>query len=464
MATAAPRPARPKRLKASEAYERGPGITRRDLKAVSDLKLKGKLKSSEKKVRAAADAAARTELLLTTDVGYLEAEGPLERTYHFRQEQIAAAVDVQSARKAFDLRLDKLGPYRSAYTRDGAFLLLGGRKGHLSLIEWQRSKIMCEVQLGETIRDVCFLNSHAMFAVAQKKDLFIYDSSGIELHCLRTHRPRVNRLAYLPYHWLLCTVGETGHLRYVDVSTGTQIAEHPTKLGACSVMTHNPANAIVHLGHGSGVVTLWSPNLPTPHVRMLCHSSPLSALAVEPSGRHMVTAALDGRIKVWDLRTYRELHTYHSVRPAHALATSARGLLAVGHGPHVEIWRDALQSKARAPYMSHLLPGSDVATLGFCPHEDVLGVGHALGFASLLVPGAGEAAIDAFEANPYASKKQRCDARAPRRRRAARVARDTRVWRRTARAHASRADPRRGAAVSRVYRRPRPRPCARVQA
>jgi U3 small nucleolar RNA-associated protein 7 len=397
-----------RRFKPSESYERGRGITRRDLKSVSDLKLKGKLRVSEKKVREAVEAAERTELLLTTEPGYLQPEGPLERTYHFRQDQIAKAVDEQSARKAFALQLDTLGPYRATYSRDGQHLLLGGRKGHLALIEWQRSKILAEVQLRETIRDVCFLHSHAMYAVAQKKDLFIYDSSGIELHALRSHRPCVHRLGFLPYHFLLATVGETGHLRYLDVSTGKQVAEHATKLGACSVMAVNPANAIVHLGHGAGVVTLWSPNLPTPHVRMLCHTAPLSGLAVDTAGRYMTTAALDGRIKIWDLRTYREVHTYHSVRPAHSLDISATGVLAVGHGPHVEMWRDAFVTKQSAPYMSHLIPGSAVATVCFCPHEDVLGVGHAKGFSSVLVPGAGEAAFDAFEANPYANKKQRC--------------------------------------------------------
>lgn len=395
-------------FKASESYARGEGITRRELKAVGDLKLKGKLRSSEKKVRAAVEAAERTELLLTTEPGYLEADGPLEKTYHFRQDQIAKAVDEQSARKAFQLTLDTLGPYRHTYSRDGQHLLLGGRKGHLALIEWQTSKILSEVQLGETVRDVCFLHSHAMYAVAQKKDLFIYDSSGIELHALRSHRPRVHKLGFLPYHFLLCTVGETGHLRYLDVSTGKQVAEHATKLGSCSVLGLNPSNAICHLGHGSGVVTLWSPNLPTPHVRMLCHTAPVSALAVEQAGHYMVTAALDGRIKIWDLRTYREVHAYHSTRPAHSLDVSATGLLAVGHGPHVEMWRDALATKQKAPYMSHLIPGSAVATVAFCPHEDVLGVGHALGFSSLLVPGAGEAAFDAFENNIFATKKQRC--------------------------------------------------------
>lgn len=74
----------------------------------------------------------------------------------------------------------------------------------------------------------------------------------------------------------------SGVLRYQDTSTGHIVAQHKTKLGPCSVMRHNPHNAVECLGHARGVVTMWTPNITTPVVKMLCHQVPLMGGAAGP--------------------------------------------------------------------------------------------------------------------------------------------------------------------------------------
>lgn len=51
----------------------------------------------------------------------------------------------------------------------------------------------------------------------------------------------------------------------------------------------------------------------------------------------MATSGLDGQMKIWDVRTYKQLQAYYTPTPASSLAISQRGLLAVGHGPHVQV-------------------------------------------------------------------------------------------------------------------------------
>jgi U3 small nucleolar RNA-associated protein 7 len=77
-----------------------------------------------------------------------------------------------------------------------------------------------------------------MFAVAQKKYLYIYDNQGIELHQMRDHiEPSI--LEFLPYHFLLCTATKLGYIKYLDISNGKEIAECKTRRGEATCLRVN---------------------------------------------------------------------------------------------------------------------------------------------------------------------------------------------------------------------------------
>lgn len=152
-------------------------------------------------------------------------------------------------------------------------------------------------------------------------------------------------------------------------------------------MAQNPYNAVMNLGHSNGTVTLWSPSMTAPLVKMLCHKGPVQGIALDLSGRYMATSGLDNQLKVWDIRTYKEVDSYFTTAPSGTLTWSAKGLLAVGTGPRISVWKDTTKSKQKEPYMTHMLPGSILESMEFCPFEDILGVGHRNGFSSLVIPG-----------------------------------------------------------------------------
>uniref|UniRef100_A0A8C8SG91 WD repeat-containing protein 46 n=1 Tax=Pelusios castaneus TaxID=367368 RepID=A0A8C8SG91_9SAUR len=370
----------------------------------SSRRLRERLVSLEQKVELAAQQAARMELMLPEEPGFLEGDSD-EDTCTIPQADIAEAVDIASAAKHFELTLSQFGPYRVDYTRPGRHLLLGGRRGHVAALDWQTKSLLCEINVMETVTDLTWLHTETMFAVAQRHWLFVYDNQGVELNCLKRFNG-VLRMEFLPYHFLLATASETGFLQYLDISVGKEVAAICTRGGRLGVMGQNPANAIVHLGHSNGTVTLWSPNVKEPLVRMLCHHGGVRAVAVDSSGTHMATSGLDRKLRVYDLRTYRPLHSLVLPVGAGHLAFSQRGLLGAACGNVVQVYRDVAVQPPHKPYLSHTLPRA-AHGLRFCPFEDVLGVGHGHGFTSLLVPGAGEANFDALENNPFRSRKQR---------------------------------------------------------
>ncbi|XP_062978924.1 WD repeat-containing protein 46 isoform X2 [Elgaria multicarinata webbii] len=374
------------------------------LGSASSKRLKHQLALQEEQEETAAKQAARTELLLLEEPGFLEGDEG-EDTCTIAQADIAEAVDLAASAKHFELRLNQFGPYRVSYTRNGRHLLLGGRRGHVAALDWHSKALMCEINVMESITDLAWLHTETMFAVSQRKWLYVYDNQGVELNCLKRFNG-VQRMEFLPYHFLLATASETGFLQYLDISVGKEVATICTKGGRLAVMAQNPCNAIVHLGHSNGTVTLWSPNVKEPLVRMLCHRGAVRAVAVDGSGTYMATSGLDRKLHLYDLRAYRRLHSLLLPTGAGQLDFSQRGLLGAACQEVVQVYKDILVRPPSKPYLCHGLPRPSHG-LRFCPFEDVLGVGHEEGFASLLVPGAGEPNFDALESNPFRSRKQR---------------------------------------------------------
>ncbi|KAF4552692.1 BING4CT (NUC141) domain-containing protein [Elsinoe fawcettii] len=396
---------------AQQSYGRGSPVAVRHIR---DKKLRGNLRQLEQRYQDAALQAKDAEILHENSSGFIEAESELEKTYKVSQSEIKSSVGIETAKKGFELRLEELGPYTFDYTRTGRELLLAGRKGHVATFDWRQGKLGCELQLGETVRDAKWLHNNQFFAVAQKRSVYIYDAQGVELHNLTEHVDPLY-MQFLPYHFLLATVGNSGWIKWHDTSIGKVVAQTGTKQGTPTALAQNPWNAVSHVGHQNGTVSLWAPSSSTALVKMLCHRGPVRSISVDRSGTYMVSTGQDMKMAVWDVRMFKEVHTYSLKRPGQALAISDKNLTAVGWGTQTTIWkdlfkrdkRDVEQEKVQSPYMAFPGAGSNVQSLRWCPFEDVLGIGHDKGFTSAIVPGAGEANYDALEVNPYENVKQR---------------------------------------------------------
>ncbi|XP_076755431.1 WD repeat-containing protein 46 [Xylocopa sonorina] len=387
-------------------HDRGEGVNVMPGKTkIKNEIVRTKLEKKEKTFDDVIKETARAELLLTEDYGCFEPDAG-EATVQFKQKQIVDNVDITSAAKRFSLDLN-FGPYYIRYTRNGRHLVLGGKKGHVAAFDWVTKTLLCEVNVMESVHDVSWLHVETMFATAQKEWVYIYDNQGIELHCLKA-MSKVNKLEFLPYHFLLASASREGHLTWLDVSIGKFVNSFNTRVGHIADMTQNPSNAVLCVGDSKGVISMWSPNSRDPLAKMLCHNQGIAACAVHPHGTYMATSCTGRFVKIWDIRQLTgPVKNYHVRSPVRHLSFSQCGQLAMAMGNVVEVYRSS--EEEIKPYLRHRADCT-VTSMQFCPYEDVLGIGTMRGVSSLLVPGSGEANFDALESNPFQTKTQRREA------------------------------------------------------
>jgi len=338
--------------------------------------------------------------MLKTDKGFIRrASEPLG------QDEIVKAVDITNASKHFELKLEKLGPYKLNYFRNGRYLLLGGRRGHVAAFDWVTKDLLCEFNVRESIHAVQWLHMPSMFAVGQKEWVHIYDRDGVELNVIKTMY-RITHLDFLEYHFLLASASDKGYVSWKDISIGKDIASFPTK-NKTTDLTHNPQNGLLFCSHPNGTMSMWSPNNNRPVVSMLCHGASVSSVTVTRCGNYFATSCVDNKVKIWDLRNYKCLLEHKTTYVPSKVRFSQLGLLAVTGGSTVTVYKNAFRpDKGLTPYVRHHVDHL-IDDAGFCGYEDILGVGHQGGFTSLLVPGSGEPNFDSLEANPFMTKAQK---------------------------------------------------------
>ncbi|KAK4475555.1 hypothetical protein MN116_000834 [Schistosoma mekongi] len=340
------------------------------------------------------------------------------------QDDILKEVDIGSATKRFDIKL-QYGPYAIDYSRNGRFLALCGKSGHIAAFDWMVKKPLFEINVANECSDVKFLHQETFVAVAEKNHVSIYDNQGLEVHCLKKLNG-ILRMEFLPYHFLLVSSSNNGFLYYLDCSVGTIVASIPTYMGRLGVMCQNPSNAVICMGHNDGVVSMWIPSEKSFVVKMFTHPTAITSIACDRTGSYLATCGIDRKLKIWDLRsTYDPLSEILLPMSASTIDFSQRGLLAIGAANTIQILRDphSISSTNTSKIFERISPNINQRILSnaylshyaihpvhrvrFCPYEDVLGVGTSAGISSILCPGSAEPNYDALEENPFANKRYR---------------------------------------------------------
>ena len=374
----------------------------KDLRVRSKLKRTREFKSASKK-----QLDVYSYVNPAVEMGAIEENAEETINARLNQSELKKEVDVGTLKKLFDFDLEG-GPFSMKPTRNGKHVVVGGKRGQLSVIDRTTMNPMCDITVDESVLDVSFLHNYTMFAAAQRKCAYIYDTiSGAEIHRLKDQQ-LVTHLDFLHDHFLLVSWSENGIIRYLDTSMGQLVARHFSGLGPCHSLRQNANTGVVHVGHGDGCVSLWTPSIAEPVMKIRAHYGPVSALACHDE-MYLVTGGGEGKWKIWDLRKANAPMNAYSYRgaPPSSIDVSQTGMIGIGNGVRVSVFNgDMFRTRNQSPYLTHQVP-QGVNTVRFCPFEDLLLLGKNNGIGTMLVPGAGSGDFDSLGVNPFETRSQR---------------------------------------------------------
>ncbi|KAI5172105.1 U3 small nucleolar RNA-associated protein 7 [Nematocida sp. LUAm3] len=334
-------------------------------------------------------------ILNTGNEGELNAP---EDSEYVETEEIEGHIDMETRKKAFRLALDN-GPYMVRYTPNGRGAM------YLSANEVKTMDTVTFSPMGEIdfptdrIYDGAFLHDEAYFALAQEKNVYIYDRTGVELHVLREHRG-AKKLTFLQDHFLLASLSHVGILRYQDTTIGKMISEIFTKeRGTC--LEHDRTNGVVYVSGASGHVSLWSPRTTEYLAKILCHRSRIRHMKVSENGETFYTSA-GNEISTWDMRnTFTPLSTFTVPGQVLSLDVSQRDTIGISQRDSVVVYTEEGKE-----ILKHRTGKSRSSSIKFMPYEDILTIGSSSGIENIVVPGSGALHYRPNE-NPRITKKAR---------------------------------------------------------
>eukprot|EP00746_Dinoflagellata_sp_MGD_P158896 gnl/MRDRNA2_/MRDRNA2_86585_c0_seq3.p1 gnl/MRDRNA2_/MRDRNA2_86585_c0~~gnl/MRDRNA2_/MRDRNA2_86585_c0_seq3.p1 ORF type:complete len:385 (+),score=8.70 gnl/MRDRNA2_/MRDRNA2_86585_c0_seq3:102-1256(+) len=301
-----------------------------------------------------------------------------------------------------DLSLGTDGNYCLDLAKDGETLAAASMRGHIATIQRQKFRLGSSMQVGEAVFDIKFLKDGKIFAVARKKAVYIYDCNGIEIHCLKNHSGAL-KLAFIRHQMLIASIGYQGILRYQDSTTGKMTVQHETRRGTCDVMGIDHAKGVLCLGHNNGKTTLWTPNLAQPIVEILSHRGRVVTIATDPAGFQLLSTGEDLSVKVWDMRNFNIMQHYKSKNLVTCSDLSRNGLVGLGWGRQVHLWKVFPKNRDLTPYLSCTPAHASLRTLLF--HEDCVICGHSDGIMSRFVPGCTRGFGDVYDIDHVVTKK-----------------------------------------------------------
>jgi WD40 repeat protein/serine/threonine protein kinase len=164
-------------------------------------------------------------------------------------------------------------------------------------------------------------------------DVKIWDTrTGKLLHTLTGHTNKIGAVAYSPDGQLLATASEDKVVKLWNAQTGQEIATLTNQATPVTSVAFHPLGQQLASADSSGKIRIWNLDRATSRagsrrpILWTAHGGEISCLVFSPdaSGPWLASAGLDGKVKLWDSTTGRELRVLPAPRDDSG-AKAARG-------------------------------------------------------------------------------------------------------------------------------------------
>lgn len=313
------------------------------------------------------------------------------------------------------------GVFLVAFSPDGQHLVTAGRDGQVRVWETRTGRFTgWETAMGDAVfaaafspdgTKIAFGGGHYQWAGSLDRSVRVWTPRTGKVETLGTHSELVGGVAWSPDGASLASCSWSGEIKLWDAATGRELPPLPVPDGKVAVLriAFSPDGRLLASAGGStpnisarvdlydvpgrrwirryaghsrsvcdvrfspdgrrlvtasmdGSVKVWPVEPTRLSVDLEGHDQAVWTLAFDASGRRLVTGAFDNTARVWDLETGHLLKTLPAGCPVLSLALSPDGsrLVTPGHGDAAQVW-DVESGQALNALHGHAGPVTAVA-------------------------------------------------------------------------------------------------------